>query len=383
MEQSIPEFASGALTLLEVRSKRIHLKDGFHGGTFKLAIEGGGEARRVVNLLGRPDSKTSSADVPNGSDARFAEAGWRGALPASGLVLETPPADTTLPAQSILIDAERARPLLENGIRTGSPRHADLRIERCSPHVAPQSGPPHHGGLSTRVWGRGQGLAARGRGQGPSRRQRPRRLREHERTSMKSELRSGAEVTIAGPLAYMPELRLLIPGGVPGDSTLGELVETVLLHLAGKPVEREQLDDYLAKAARGLAALHGCGARGESYGWEQEIAEVRERIGRLADWITEFEAALAPALARIEELADSHPAQVSLHEGSIAFIDFDGFCKAEPATGLSLFRASMRVEVWETRYLVENLLNPWEKFRPEHRMALLEHHLRQSRLPLL
>ena len=45
-----------------------------------------------------------------------------------------------------------------------------------------------------------------------------------------------------------------------------------------------------------------------------------------------------------------------------------------------------RVALWETLYLLENVLNTWEKVRPEclpGAMALFEHHLRQSRLPLV
>ena len=45
-----------------------------------------------------------------------------------------------------------------------------------------------------------------------------------------------------------------------------------------------------------------------------------------------------------------------------------------------------RVALWETLYLLENVLNTWEKVRPEYlpgAMALFEHHLQQSRLPLV
>ena len=41
-----------------------------------------------------------------------------------------------LPAEAALQDPARARVLLEQAIRDGSPRHADLRILRCRPRVA-------------------------------------------------------------------------------------------------------------------------------------------------------------------------------------------------------------------------------------------------------
>ena len=170
------------------------------------------------------------------------------------------------------------------------------------------------------------------------------------------------------------------------------------------------------------------------------MAEVRGRIARLTNWIPGFDGALEPALARLDALAASHPpqppvpshrsfrpAQVLLHDGHIAFIDFDGFCEAEPAMDLALFRASIkqnvmrlglraerpepsldilseldglcdlflaeyqrmapvsreRVALWETIYLLESVLDSWIKLEPdrlEGSMALLERHVRQSRL---
>ena len=84
------------------------------------------------------------------------------------------------------------------------------------------------------------------------------------------------------------------------------------------------------------------------------MAEARERSVQLATWIPGFDGALEPTLARLDGLAASHPpdrpvpshrsfrpTQVLLHEGQIAFIDFDGFCEAEPAMDLALFRASV------------------------------------------
>jgi len=44
-----------------------------------------------------------------------------------------------------------------------------------------------------------------------------------------------------------------------------------------------------------------------------------------------------------------------------------------------------RVALWETLYLLENVLNTWVKVRPEQlegSMALLDRHIRQNRLPL-
>ena len=251
-------------------------------------------------------------------------------------------------------------------------------------------------------------------------------------------------VTLAEPLAFDAAERVLVQSGVPGDETLADRIERVLL---GGDGSHAALHGRIAHAARGLAALHGSGVRAEPYGWEHEMAEVRERIARLATWIPGFAAALAPALLQLEALAEEHPAdppvpshrsfrpaQVLLAGEAIAFIDFDGFAEAEPAVDLALFQASLkqnllraaernqgaelpperlhellfeletlargfvyeyarhrpvsleRIDLWETLYLLENLLNTWEKVRPQHlrsSMALFERHLRQSCLALL
>ncbi|HEY6193659.1 MAG TPA: hypothetical protein VI504_01340 [Candidatus Eisenbacteria bacterium] len=444
--RNVPEFASGTFTLEEVRPRRIHLKDETPGGTFKLLFEANEDDHREVQLVGHfapercADLSAAPCRVPLG------QTGWHCALPELGLVLESPPPDTALPAHPVLTDARQARALLEQVIRAGSPSYTDLRIERCTPHVARHN----PGSRCTVVYRLEYGPEAVGRDWpgvvvAKTHRGDKGRLAYASMCALwETGLRWSTAVAIAEPLGFHPELRVLVQRGVPGDSTLGDRLESVLL--GGREHEREELRMLLARTARGLATLHGCGAHGEVYAWEQELLEVRERIGRLAAWIPGFAAALEPALARLEALAISHPAdrpvashrsfrpaQVLVSEGQIAFIDFDGFGEAEPATDLALFRASMkqnvlrsgeraswqeissfrtqetlseldelcelflaeyerltpvsreRVALWETLYLLENLLSTWEKVRSEHlgsSIALFEHHLRQHRLLL-
>jgi len=227
------------------------------------------------------------------------------------------------------------------------------------------------------------------------------------------------------PIEYLPDVGVLLMERLPGRP-LVELGAT----------DGDIVDDAL----RLVAALHGCGAHGRIFGWKQEMAEVREKVVHLAEWRPGLEGALEPSLAHLESLEASHPpqrpvpshrsfrpAQVLLHDGHIAFIDFDGFCEAEPAMDLALFRASLkqsvmrlgsraegpepsldilseldglcdlflaeyqrmapvsreRVALWETLYLLESGLDSWIKLEPdrlEGSMALLERHVRQSRL---
>src|SRR5204862_5381745 len=121
-----------------------------------------------------------------------------------------------------------------------------------------------------------------------------------------------------------------------------DLLKAVLRGGTAKSIE--EIRDRFTKTASGLAALHTCTAHGKIFSFEEKMAEIRGRIVSLTSWIPGFDGALEPALARLDALAASHPpqrpvpshrsfrpTQVLLCRGYVAFIDFDGFCEAEPA----------------------------------------------------
>src|SRR3990172_3798367 len=106
----------------------------------------------------------------------------------------------------------------------------------------------------------------------------------------------------------------------------------------------------------GLAQLHTCGVRsGVVVTWDDDLAEVRGRVRRAAASMPALSDAVTPLLDRLDALAARYPpqprvpahrsfrpAQVLLHDGEIGFIDFDGFCQAEPALDLALFRTTLK-----------------------------------------
>ena len=112
----------------------------------------------------------------------------------------------------------------------------------------------------------------------------------------------------------------------------------------------------MAKTGRALAALHQSGAvYGRTATLDEEVAEIREVVGRLSLSVPALEEGARPLLRRIEELSATHPAepsvpahhdfrpaQVLLHAGQLGFIDFDGASMAEPALDLGRFRAKLR-----------------------------------------
>jgi Ser/Thr protein kinase RdoA (MazF antagonist) len=254
-----------------------------------------------------------------------------------------------------------------------------------------------------------------------------------------SPLSRGDRVTIAEPLAYLPDLKVLVQGPIYEEQTLEDLLKSAVR--AGSAEALAQLDEYMRKTAAGLAALHQSGvAYGETISWEDELAEVREVIERLAGMIPELADAAEPLLQHLEAVAAQvppdpalpahrafRPAQVLIHQGKIGFIDFDGFGQSEPALDLSRFLrktralgldaakvdpnsaagierlaqmeaicesflrayethvpiSRQRIALWEALDLLTLVLYCWTKLEPERlnsNMLLLERHLRVSGL---
>jgi Ser/Thr protein kinase RdoA (MazF antagonist) len=178
------------------------------------------------------------------------------------------------------------------------------------------------------------------------------------RALWESPVATDGTVTLAEPIAYLPEERVLVQGPVPEERTLKDLARDALIQaVGGGPTDAlDELREMLDRTAVALAALHGSGARyGREATWDEELAEVRGVVARLAVSVPPIGTAADPLLRRLEELHaaapadplvsahhDFRPAQVLLHDGRIGFIDFDGACRAEPALDLGRFRAKLR-----------------------------------------
>ena len=161
-------------------------------------------------------------------------------------------------------------------------------------------------------------------------------------------------MTLAEPLAYMPEQRVLVQGAVPGEQVLKDVVRDALAD--GSPELLDEVRAHLDRTAAGLAALHRSGARyGRVVVWEEALIGVRDVVSRMAMTVPQVAMAAEPLLRRLEVLADAavpdppvgvhndfRPAQVLLHEGRVGFVDFDGACTAEPALDVGGFRAKLR-----------------------------------------
>jgi hypothetical protein len=441
--EHVPELATREVVLTELEVRNVRTKRSSRRALYRMAVVEAGAAERILELRGelyppgRPGPRAGSNRSALGSE------GWRCYLPELRLELTVePPDDEALPALRLLTDPVAARGLIEDAIRRGSPRYSGLRIEACRPRVMrykPGSRCTVLYELRYPTEGDGCGpklVVAKTYRDGDK----GRTAYEGMRSLWASPLRTSGLVTLAEPLAFLPETNVLLQSGLPYELTLKQLLRGAMTTAGDEALA--ELSAYVSKAAVGLAALHTSGVRAAgAFTLGDELAETHAVVARLASLEPALRDAAAPLLARIgllaaqcpaEPLVAAHgsfrPAQVLVDGGEIAFIDFDGFCAAEPALDLSLFCATLkdvglravrergdgeapdplrhipkleelceliltryeaaaapvlrrRVALWETLHLLTAVLHCWTKARfdqLEHRLALLRYHLEAS-----
>ena len=441
LERVVPEIASGSLAIKKLVVKRLRLKKGKEGwtGQYELVYGAPGAEPHTMMLEARvippgfPEPAQPSEPAPFGTEQ------WRCYLPELHLHLQSQPADPALPALPRLTDPEQARALLEQSIRECSPAYADIAIAGCEiKHLRYKPGSratvvyaleyaPEH---ADRGWPSIVVAKTYSGDKGQN-------AYDGMRALWNSGLSRGDVVTIAEPLAYLPELKVLVQGPIAEDQTLEDLLKESVR--AGTPEAMERLAAFMRKTAAGLAALHSSGVEyGETVSWEDEAAEVREVFGRLVTPLPQLDGAIDTLLDRLEMLNTRNPpdpvraahrafrpAQVLLNGERIGFIDFDGFGQSEPALDLSRFLrktralgldaagvkpnspdstawieriegicerflteyetflpvSRQRIALWETLDLLTLVLYCWTKIEPERltaNMLLLERHLHTS-----
>jgi Phosphotransferase enzyme family len=445
LTHNIREFASGEFALQDCDVKRVRLKKGVWTAMIRLKVaEPQHSGSRVVTLRSTLIPPGNAEPTPTNSAAALGSDGWRLYLPELRLELEPEPADEALPILPRLTDPELARQLLEGSIHAGSLTYPDLRIQSCRPKVMRYKPGSRctilyrlqYGPDASDTW---PDVVVAKTYQGDK----GRIADEGMRKLWDSPLSKGDIVTIAEPLAYVPDLKLLVQGPIREEQTLKELIRSALR--TGTPEALAELYHYMRMTAAGLAALHQSGAyHGEIATWADEISEIREMVEQLGMSAPELVDAAAPLLRRLEQLDAQYspdptvpthrsfrPAQVLIHKGKIGFIDFDGFCQAEPALDVALFCATIkdiglnrspsdeeeseylsdtalqarlaqvdaisevflteyerlarvsrqRIVLWETLDILTDVLHCWTKVKPQrlaNMMPLLERHLRLS-----
>jgi hypothetical protein len=353
LSQAIPEFSSGQLILHECDSSNIRYKAENWSGFYELTVSKPDESStskiHLQGILSAPDVVSSRPLLVENS---LGSKEWHAVIPALNLELWTKEPEGVLSALELLTDPEQSRQYLMSRIRAGSSAYQDLQIQSCHPKVARYK----PGSRCTIVYHLDYPPGADVHHRWPElvvaktyRNEKGQNAYDSMRALWDSPLSSSDAVKIAEPLAYDPEMRVMIQGPIRQEKTLKDL--TVMAVKAGTNEAIDALTDAMRKTARALAELHRSQVElGKVYGWENDEAQVRESIEDLSVSVPQLAPAAYSFVERLSDLeASSHPdplvpshgtfrpAQVLMYHGEIGFIDFDSCCKAEPAKDLGLF----------------------------------------------
>jgi hypothetical protein len=166
---------------------------------------------------------------------------------------------------------------------------------------------------------------------------------------------------IPEPLGYDGELRMLVMAEVPGGRDLAQWINCIENELPLPPgVDLQRLERCLAAAARALSTLQRSGVEPAARRpFQDALAPLRKDCALLREGAN---APLSPLVARalalvqrLESLAPREERLVPSHGGcrhkqtigdehGLAFIDWDGFCLADPALDAATFLARLRLE---------------------------------------
>jgi len=325
---------------------------------YDVAVASADAGTRMITLTGSLDpARISSSGIPErlpaDQVAPFGNKTWSATLPGLGLMLQTAAGDERLGALALLADPARARPLFEHALEQTFP---GISISAFEPQVVRYGRgrratfvvPLRYGPDADPGWPRAVVTKAYPNDDGGV----------HAFAAMRalwqSDLSSGHVVRIAEPLAYLPEHRLLVQTRVPGEGTLSDLLRAAVPNGAGPAMDQVLI--ALRRTADGLVALHSCDVH---QGDEHTAAALSRQIGRTlgaleraVPSVTGVADQLLDHFERLDSEAPSDPPrpahgafrpdQVLVDASGVAFIDFDGFCQAEPANDIGRFRAKLR-----------------------------------------
>jgi thiamine kinase-like enzyme len=353
----VPEFNEGRLVLQKCDVGHIRYKEDRWTGLYHLTTCLPGEnSPQTVILEG---AIYPPGVIPQGNprvEGAFGMAGWQAVIPDLNLKLKTQESETVLGSLAFLTDPEESRHFLMRNIQASSSKYQDMEIQASNPKVVRYK----PGSRCTVLYHLEYSQNMRPDRQLPElvvakiyRGVKGKNAFDSMVALWDSPMGSSGTVQIAEPLAYNEQERVMIQGPIREEKTLKKFMTAAFK--AGTPEAIDELNQVMRKTAAGLAELHKSNvALGQVWDWEDEMAEVRERIERLSTAYPDIAQAANPLLDRLNEFAAAcppdalvpthgsfRPAQVLLYRDEIGFIDFDSFCQSEPANDLALFLSTV------------------------------------------
>jgi hypothetical protein len=359
LSRHVPEIVNGSVILKKCKIGHMLLRDRVWQNrcTLKVVVPDEGD-ERTIELSGiffPPGVLSGGHAVVEGV---FGAEGWHAVFPELNLELRTEEPETELEAVGLLTDPDSSREFLERSLRGISPANRSLHIQSCKPEIIRYK----PGNRCTILYQLEYAPDAPAESYRPAvvvakidRQEKGQNAYEGMKALWDASFGSSSTVRIAEPLAYDPDLRVFVQGPVGEEQTLADLLLSALD--SGTPEATGALHEKMKKTAMGLAELHRSGVRvGQTFTWEDEIAEVQAQMTQLSMVFPNLSSGAAPFLKRISQLeaaapfdpfVPSHgtfrPVQVLLNKGEISFIDFDSFCQSEPARDVSMFLSSIMI----------------------------------------
>lgn len=170
--------------------------------------------------------------------------------------------------------------------------------------------------------------------------------------------RGGAHFAVPECLGFRPDLQLVVLTEIPGVPMVAQLLKARLRGEAPAPGPQNgpTLEEAVAACGRIAAALHTSGIRlGAERPLRRELADLRaeltsirrvapelaSRLARRLD-LADARATSSPALPLVQSHGDFSYTQLIFHGTQSGLVDFDNFCRAEPALDLGHFLAYLR-----------------------------------------
>ncbi len=177
-------------------------------------------------------------------------------------------------------------------------------------------------------------------------------------------LNDSGEFTVARPLSLNKTIHTIWQTAVSGRP----LIEII---------NRTNFQDILNSVAKGLARFHNSTMDIKTNsGHEDNLEEVRKRLGKIYQTVPEYQNVLQSLLATLEDTAtqfptfqetlihgDFHMEQLLLSDGKIVLFDFDDLALGDPLQDVADFMAQLHFYTFDPDFVIRMSRSFWQSYR--------------------